>query len=348
MWEYRPTAGAATELLPLFRDILTACALQAGETLLVYADSHSPPHYAAAFVSAAEELGAVSFQLVVPANSPSVETGVILEAFKGSDMVIDLASYSTSIYRPLRVEALKAGTRILRVTEPEDVLFRMRPDPVVRDRARRSEELVDAAQELHVTSAAGTDIVVNKEGRKAFGLWGIADRPGSWDHYPMGLVVVGGNRAGTNGTIVLQPGDILLAIQRYVSTQVVITVEEGVIVSIEGSLDAQILRQYFEQWDDPRSYWMSHVGWGCDHRAQWDRLGRKLHGGTDDVESFYGVMQIAFGRDTSFLGGTNDVPSHMDLDCLGTSIALDGSPVLEDGEFVLDELRHDRGAAVAA
>jgi 2,5-dihydroxypyridine 5,6-dioxygenase len=346
VWEYRPTAAAATELLPLFREVLTACALTPGETVLVYADPHSPPHYAAAFVSAAQELGAISFQLTVPANSDPVETGVILDAFKGSELVIDLASYGTSIYRPLRTEALKAGTRILRVTEPEDVLFRMPPDPVVRDRAKRSEALVDDASVLNIASAGGTDITVNKEGRKAFGLWGIADKPGSWDHWPMGLVVVGANRSGTNGQIVLQPGDILLSMQHYVSTPVTVTVNEGVIEEIDGTLDAQLLRQWFEQWNDARAYHISHVGWGCDHRALWDRLGKKAHGGTDDTESFYGVMQIAFGRDTSFLAGTNDVPAHMDFDCLRNDIALDGVPVVESGEFVIEELRHRREVTV--
>lgn len=346
MWEYRPTPASATELVPLFREVLTACAVDPTETVLVYGDPHSPPHYAAAFVQAAQDLGAVVCGLTVPANYPPVETGVILDAFKGSDLVIDLASYGTSIYRPLRTEALKVGTRILRVTEPEDVLFRMPPDTAVRDRAKRSEELVEGAKEFQITSSNGTDLRVNKEGRKAFGLWGIADRPGSWDHWPMGLVVVGGNAGGTDGQIVLQPGDILLAMQRYVTSRVTITVSNGMIKAIEGGLDAQLLRQWFEQWHDERAYQISHVGWGCDHRALWDRLGRKAHGGTDDVESFYGVMQIAFGRDTSFLGGTNDVPAHMDFDCLHNNIALDGSQVLDDGEFVLEELRHQAEVVV--
>lgn len=345
MWEYRPTPGAATELLPLFRLVLDACAVQPEETVLVYADPQSPPHYAAAFVSAAQELGAISFELVVPANSDPVETGVILDAFKGSDLVIDLASYGTSIYRPLRTEALKAGTRILRVTEPEDVLFRMPPDPVVRERAKRSEQMTDAATSFHITSDAGTDIVVSKEGRKAFGLWGAVDTPGTWDHWPMGLVVVGANRTGTNGRIVVEPGDILLSMQRYAATPIAVTVEDGVITAIEGGLDAQLLRQWFEAWRDPRAYHISHVGWGCDHRALWDRMGKKAHGGTGDAEAFYGVMQIAFGRDTSFLGGTNDVPAHIDFDCLRNNIALDGQPVLAAGEFVDPELRHNQAKA---
>lgn len=51
-------------------------------------------------------------------------------------------------------------------------------------------------------------------------------------------------------------------------------------------------------------------------------------------------MQIAFGRDTSFLAGTNDVPAHIDFDCLRNNIALDGKPVIESGEFVMEQLRH--------
>jgi 2,5-dihydroxypyridine 5,6-dioxygenase len=347
MWEYRPSPAAATDLCALFRDVLRAAQLEEGETVLVYCDSHSPTHYSAAFVTAAQDLGAISFSMTVPSNAPPVETGVILDAFKGADLVVDLASYGTTIYRPLRTEALKAGTRIIRVSEPEDVLFRMPPDPVVRERAKLSEALVEAASTFHITSPGGTDIVVDKTGRDAFGLWGIPDGPGSWDHWPMGLVVVGANREGTNGTIVIEPGDILLSMQHYASTRITVTVNEGVITSIDGTRDAAMLRQWFAQWHDERVYHISHVGWGCDHRALWDRLGRKAHGGTDDTESYYGVMQIAFGRDTSFLGGTNDVPGHMDFDCLGNHISLDGEPILQDGEFVRDDLRHDAAAAVA-
>jgi 2,5-dihydroxypyridine 5,6-dioxygenase len=218
----------------------------------------------------------------------------------------------------------------------------MRPDPVVRDRAKLSEQMVDAAREFHIRSDAGTQMVVNKESRKAFGLWGIADRPGTWDHYPMGLVVVGANRKGTNGTLVVSPGDILLSMQRYVTTKITMQVEEGVIKRVDGGIDAELLKQWLESWHDERAYWISHVGWGCDHRADWNRMAKKAVGGTDDVESFYGVMQIAFGRDTSFLAGTNDVPAHMDFDCLRNAIALDGKQITSNGEFVLDELRQKK------
>lgn len=339
-WQYRDSIGAATDLIPLFKTVLEHCKLRPGERVLVYSDHHSPPHYATGFMAAAQQLGAQPYQIIIPTHQPDITSGPIWDAWQNTELVIDLESISTSVYRPLRVAALAAGTRVLRVTEPEDVLFRMPPDLTVRNRAKRSEALVDAATNFHITSPAGTDIVVNKAGRKAHGLWGVADTPGMWDHWPMGLVVVGANRAGTNGKIVVDVGDILLSMQHYVTSPITVWVEEGVITRIEGGVDAALLRQWFEAWKDPRVYHISHVGWGCEHRADWNRLARKVPGGTGDAESFYGDLQIAFGRDTSpLLRGTNDVPGHMDFDCLNVNIALDSQPIIQRGQFVLAELK---------
>jgi len=339
-WQYRDSIGAATDLIRLFQDVLGHCQLRPDERMMVYADHHSPPHLAAAFIAAAQQLGAQAFQITIPTQQPDVTEGPVWDAWHKVDLVIDLESITTSVYRPLRVSALAAGTRVLRVTEPEDVLFRMPPDPVVRDRAKRSEALVDAAKDFHITSAAGTDIVVNVDGLKSYGLWGVADKPGMWDHWPMGLVVVPANRTGTNGKIVVDVGDILLSMQHYVGTPITVHVEEGIVKSIEGELDAALLRQWFEKWHDPRVYEISHVGWGCEHRADWNRLARKVPGGTSDAESFYGDLQIAFGRDTSpLLKGTNDVRGHMDFDCLDVNIDLDGKQIIEHSQFVIEELK---------
>jgi 2,5-dihydroxypyridine 5,6-dioxygenase len=319
--------------------VLGHCRLQPTETLMVYTDNHSHPHYAAAFLAAGQALGATTYQVNVAANTPAVETGIVAKCWNESDLVVDLASISTSIYRPLRTNALAAGTRILRVTEPEDVLFRMSPDPKVRDRAKAAEALLAGARRIRVTSPAGTDLEVDISDRKAFGLWGVADRPGTWDHWPMGLVVIGGNRQGTNGRLVADVGDLLLALPRYVNEPIHVTVEEGVMTSVEGGADARVFQMWLEGWRDPRARWISHIGWGLDHRTVWTRMLRKDEGGTGDAESFYGVMQIAFGRDTSFLGGTNDVPAHMDFDCLGNSIWVDGVQVSRDGAFTYDAFK---------
>ncbi|MFN8449138.1 MAG: hypothetical protein U0521_11240 [Anaerolineae bacterium] len=335
-WLYRSTSGAATDLIAAFQRTLALCNLKPGERVMVYADHHTPRHYAAAALSAAQQSGADVFQVTIPMEQGEIREGVVWDLWHGIDLVIDLESVATSVYQPLRVSALAAGVRILRVAQPEDVLLRLPPELDIRDRVRDAEERLRAASEMTVASETGTDLTINLEGRTAFGLWGAADQPGKWDHWSVAVVVGGANRPRTNGTLVLEIGDVLLQTQRYLSSRVSLTIEEGIITRIDGGVDAAMLRQWFAAWNDERAYHISHIGWGCDPRADWGRMARKEPGGIGDAESFAGVFQIAFGRDTSWYigGGTNDVVAHIDFNCLRHSIALDGRQITDAGSFV--------------
>lgn len=335
-WQYHHTLGASTDLVPLFRGVLELCHVQSGETLLIYSDHHSPRQYSAAFMRAAQDLGAQVFQIIVPTNQSEITDGPIWNIWHKVDMVVDLESIMTSVYRPLRVSALESGTRVLRVTEPEDVLFRLAPTQLLRMRVQAAASLLQNGAVLRVTSPAGTDLTIDISNRSAFGLDGVVDRPGQWAHWSVAVVVGGANRSGTYGRLVLDVGDIVLALQHYVTSSVTLIIEDGAITRIEGGVDAMRLRQWFEAWNDPRAYHISHVGWGCDERADWGRMARKLPGGVGDAESYAGVFQIAFGRDTSWYigGGTNDVPAHIDFNCLNHSITLDDIPITKHGLLV--------------
>ena len=240
-WTYRDSGGALTDLIPLFRHTLQLCQLREGEQVMVYCDHHTPVHYAKAAMAAAQAEGAQVFQLEVPTEGGDILSGPVWDIWHAVDLVVDLESIGTSIYRPLRVSALEAGIRVLRVTQPEDVLFRLKPLPVLRDRVRRCEELLATARELRATSPAGTDLVLNTAGRKAFGLWGAADQPGKWDHWSVAVVVGGANRPRSNGRLVIDVGDIILGMRRYATTRIDLIIEEGIITEIEGAgLDAQL------------------------------------------------------------------------------------------------------------
>lgn len=58
--------GAATEIVLLFRDMLRLCRVVAGETVLLYTHTHTPPHYPAVFLGAAQDLGAIPAMMMVP------------------------------------------------------------------------------------------------------------------------------------------------------------------------------------------------------------------------------------------------------------------------------------------
>jgi 2,5-dihydroxypyridine 5,6-dioxygenase len=85
---------------------------------------------------------------------------------------------------------------------------------------------------------------------------------------------------------------------------------------------------------------LSHIGWGCDPRADFngvDLYGRDGGGGAD-VRSVYGSVVIAFGANND-LGGTSASSVHVDLATRVASVEADDRPVLVDGEFEVPELR---------
>jgi len=332
--------SSATELVPMFKRMLELCNVKPEETILLYTDTRTVPHYPAAFMGAAIELGAEAYQITVPTVVPERDTGPIANAWREADLVIDLVSTLAHAYSLLNEAAFEAGTRVLRVGQPLDVLTRMFPHPEVRRRVEAGAKLLDAAEEVRVTSEAGTDLVAKKKGRVTLDLYSVADKPGRWDHWPTGMVTCGPHEDGADGTLVLDINDVILSLARYVTSPVTLTLRDGRIVKIEGGAEARLLEDWFASFGEDDAYRIAHIGWGCEHRAKWNRLSALgAEPATQDVESFYGNMQIAFGANAGIFLGKNRTRAHMDFPCRNNTIYLDGRKIMERGVFVLDELR---------
>ena len=58
--------------------------------------------------------------------------------------------------------------------------------------------------------------------------YGYVDKPGGWDHWPSGgMVITGGHDEGVDGRVVVAPGDILLPFKRYVIQPITFAIESG-------------------------------------------------------------------------------------------------------------------------
>ncbi len=331
--------SAATELIPLFREVLELCNLSANETLLIYSDTHTNPHYPAAALGAALELGADAFQVVVPTAIPENDTGILADLWAGVDMVLDLVSTVAHAYSMLNAAALQNGGRVLRCAQPPDVLKRLKPSPLIRRRVQAGADLLRKAATMRVRSEAGTDFTVDVTNRVVLALYSLADEPGRWDNWPSGMVAVGPDEHSANGVLVLDINDVILRLGRYVTSPVTLHLEDGLITGLEGGSDARLLRDWFASFEEEDAYRIAHIGWGCEHRADWNRMGAYLmEPAVQDQEAFYGNMQVAFGANTAIFEGTNRTRAHMDFPCRNMSIWLDELQVLERGQFLLDSM----------
>ena len=159
--------SASTELIPLFKRSFELCNLRAGETLLIYSDTHTSPHYPAAALGAAIDLGVEAFQVTVPTTVPENDKGIIADIWAGVDMVIDLVSTVAHAYSLLNAAALENGGRVLRCGQPQDVLMRLAPDPVIRRRALAGAGIAAQGGDdaRHLRHGHGPDLQRPRQGR---------------------------------------------------------------------------------------------------------------------------------------------------------------------------------------
>ncbi|HTX07384.1 MAG TPA: 2,5-dihydroxypyridine 5,6-dioxygenase [Solirubrobacteraceae bacterium] len=330
---------------------LELCALKEHETVVVLSQAGDRQDYADAFIAAANRLGAEAYNIRLGKTSsvlggsgvwavginPLAGNESALRALKDADLVIDTVFLLWS-HEQLEIQA--AGTRMLMVIEPRSVLARMFPTADQRRRVEASGELLRKARTLRMTNTAGTDVVYELGDCPVMETYGYTDTPGRWDHWPTGFVLTGaGTPSGVSGRVVVDAGDIIVApFGRYVADPIELTIEDGVVQDLRGRTDANLLQDYLAEFDDPRGYAVSHIGWGCNENARWCHLANSREGFGQEARAFYGNAMFALGPNLE-LGGDNDTPAHIDIPMRNCSVFLDDEPVLVDGEFVIDELK---------
>jgi 2,5-dihydroxypyridine 5,6-dioxygenase len=336
----------------LCRDELELCGIGEGSTIAVLSQGKQRADYVDAFLAAAAQLGAVGFNVNLPADDSSLdgEEGAwrvgatplagnqpAIEALKGVDMVVDTVFL---LFSPEQLEIQESGTRILLCVEPVEHIVEMSPNRRLRERVEAGAEILAKAKTLRFTNAQGTDVTYQLGAYPVMTQYGYTDTPGRWDHWPSGFLFTGGADDGVDGKVVIAPGDIIFPFKSYVKTPIELTIEKGKITKIDGELDADLLREYMASFDDPDAYGISHIGWGMLESAKWsilayDQRGMGMHG-----RSFYGNVLFSTGPNGE-LGGPNETPCHVDVPMRNCSLYLDGEPIVVDGDVVVDVLKAD-------
>jgi 2,5-dihydroxypyridine 5,6-dioxygenase len=338
-----------TDMINAWREVLTLSKLTKGEVVTVLTSPDTHPQTLSTALIAARDLGAIVNRLDLPpvngemslsrdklafvGSTPLTGNPAAMAALKASDMVIDLMLL---LFSPEQGEVLESGTRMLLAIEPPEVLARLVPTMADRVRVKAAAEKLKVAKEMHVTSAAGTDLRCALGDYPLLEEYGFVDAPGRWDHWPSGFLATWPNEAKSNGTIVIDKGDILLPQKSYVQDRIVLTVKDGFVTQVEGGLDAELLQDYIQTFRDPEAYAISHIGWGLQDRARWSVLSlydREQTIGMD-ARAFAGNFLFSLGPNTE-AGGTRNTACHIDIPLRHCTVSLDGEAVVRDG-VVLD------------
>lgn len=325
-----PSYGRHINLTPLALNALKLSNVDKGHKLVVYADYERNREQIDAFLTAGEVLGAETMLVMTtPATRTKREPlPMAVEAMRQAETVIDLTCIPW-IYRESFSMLLNSGVRILISTSNPDTWTKMPPTAELAALSQLSARMLDATDELRVTSALGTDLTLNKAGRPGACQDGVVDKPGEWDNFPSMQAACAPLEDKANGTFVIAPGDLLVTMKKIVSDPITCTVKDGRIVDVAGGSDAALVRNWLARWDHPDSYTISHIGWGLEPRGEIASMQ------TMEWESYAGGTLIAFGsNDNAALGGRTKCPSHLDIVLLETSFSCDGTAITEAGKFV--------------
>ena len=336
------------DLVNAWTRVLTLSRLKKGEvvTILTNADTHPQTLMAATMAAQGFDVKLNRLDLAVMNGEKSLSrdrlayvgatplqgNAAAMAALKESDLVLDLMLL---LFSPEQKEILDAGTRILLAIEPPEILVRLIPTEQDRLDVLAAAEKLERGKELRVTSKAGTSLVCPIGQYAVLKEYGFVDEPGRWDHWPSGFLATWPNEGQVQGIVVLDRGDILLPMKSIVRDPITLNIEKGFVRSIEGGLDADILKEYMESFEDPEAYAVSHLGWGLQKRAKWSMLelyDREAACGMD-ARAFAGNFLFSLGPNTE-AGGTRNTACHIDIPMRHCTVALDGKAVVEAGKVV--------------
>jgi 2,5-dihydroxypyridine 5,6-dioxygenase len=334
--------------------MLRLCKLTEGESLIVLSQGQERAEYVDAFLTAGQRLGAKVMNLRLPYSSSATsgEVGVwtvgktpladnqpAVDVLKSADMVVETLFL---LFSDELTEIQQAGTRILTCIEPVDVLARLFPTEDLKRRTDAAIDALAAARTLRFTNRAGTDVTY-RIGYPVKAQYGFVDKPGQWDHWPSGgMVLTCGEDDGIDGRVVVDRGDILLPFKQYVQEPIEFAIEAGRITEVRGGgYQAELVRTYMADFDDPDAYGLSHIGWGLDDRAKWAALATDDRGHGMELRAFSGNVLFSTGPN-DIVGGPNHTSCHLDIPMRGCSLFLDDRPVIVDGELVVEAMRPGR------
>jgi 2,5-dihydroxypyridine 5,6-dioxygenase len=342
------------KLVQLYRRELELCQVKKGETIAVVSDLATRREYIQAAFAAADDLGADIYELCVNALPSWTKVGVptigqckgTLEAVSAADLVV---VFHVPLFTKWLKQVMDGGTRVLMIIDAPDDLEQLMSPIGLKDACKHAESLYKRTKRVRVTSDAGTALAYECGEYPVMTQWGYADERGHFDHWGGGHIHTFPNEGSAQGTVVLQPGDIvILPYCRYVNDAVQLEIREGYITNIQGGMDAKLMRDWLEDGkstgSDRDPYAVSHLGWGMNPQALW--YGIALHGDLPErhraaARTFPGNFLFSTGPNTQG-GGQRNTRGHYDVPMRDCTVELDGKVVIERGKIVDDKMRVKR------
>lgn len=259
-------------------------------------------------------------------------TESIAAAMREAKVILMLVSKSLAHTKATN-RALAEGARVLSLTAISEELIASEAFEAdfrkQRPICQKVADLFTQAEEVKITTPAGTNLKVSVRGRKGNAHSCIVDSPGQFSAAPN----IEANFSPVEGTmegIFVADASIPYLGIGLLSTPVIFTIRKGNVFKVEGGKEAEKIKRIWEEQHDPNVYNIAQVAVGLNPRVR-AVIGRL---GCNYDEGAFGTAHIGIGTSTN-IGGKVKASSHFDAIMNGPTMELDGKVLLKDGELIV-------------
>lgn len=296
-----------------------------GENLLIICNP-ATEGIGVALRDAGERVGAESVLALMSerASHAAEPPATLAAAMLAADVVLAPTVQSLS-HTAARRKACEAGARIATLPGVTEAMLARVMSADMAGLRRRGGALADrlsAAATARITCPNGSDLTFGLGGRNAIPDAGDLGERGAFGNLPCGEGFIAPVEGTSEGRLIV---DGSIAGIGLVSSPVELVVENGHLVSASGSEGERLMQLLTTHGHDGTN--VAELGIGTNEKAI-------LTGNILEDEKILGTCHVAFGASAA-IGGTVQVPVHLDCVVLRPTVSIGDEVVLSDGELLL-------------
>lgn len=317
---------AGADLDSAVRTVVRQCmGVNAGEEVLVVCNPVTEEIGALMRIEAQGDGADATLAVISERESHAAEPpATVAAAMAAADVVLAPTIQSLS-HTAARKAASEAGVRI--ATLPgvtEEMLARLMNGDLdeMRRRGWAIVNTMNRGSRVRITDGNGSDLSFSIEGREGIVDAGELTARGAFGNLPCGEGFIAPVEGTADGTLVV---DGSIAAIGLVESPVQLTIEGGHLVGATGDEGAQLMELLTPH--GPGGTNVAELGIGTNEEAI-------LTGNILEDEKIFGTAHVAFGASAG-IGGTVQVPVHLDVVVKEPTVEIDGEAVLGGGELLI-------------
>jgi len=248
----------------------------------------------------------------------------VAAAMAAADVVLAPTIQSLS-HTAARKAASEAGVRIATLPGVTEEMLARLMNGDLEEMRRRGWAIVNTmnrGSRVRITDDNGTDLRFSIEGREGIVDAGELSGKGAFGNLPCGEGFIAPVEGTAEGTLVV---DGSIAAVGLVESPVQLTIEGGHLVGATGNEGAQLMELLTPH--GPGGTNVAELGIGTNEEAI-------LTGNILEDEKIFGTAHVAFGASAG-IGGTVQVPVHLDVVVKEPTVEIDGEAILGGGELLI-------------